>query len=87
MTGFLDQRNNGFMQLIKENLNQLTHRNYSQGCLLFLSSLYVAIPPKMNQSSEDLSLFGSHSQDCSNRVSSQGTSILLRSSYIDAIIE
>ena len=87
MTGFLDQRNNGFMQLIKENLNQLTHCNYSQGCLLFLSSLYVAIPPKMNQSSEDLSLFGSHSQDCSNRVSSQGTSILLRSSYIDAIIE
>lgn len=70
-----------------KNLNQLKDRKYFKGCLFFVSSLCVAIYPEINQSSEDLFLFDSHSQDCSGRVSSQGASILLRLSCIDTTVE
>ena len=84
VTGFLDQRNNGSMRIFfKKNFNC----NYSQVCLLFVSSLCVGILSKMNQSFEDFFLLDSHSQDWSDRGSSQGTSIILGFSCIDAIVE
>ena len=87
VTVFLDQRNNGFIWILNENLNQVKDFNYSEGCPFFVLSLCVAILPNMNQSSEDIFLFESHNRDCYSRVSSQETSISLRFSCIDAIVE
>ena len=51
-SGFLEQRRNGSIQILKANLNQLKVCNYSQGCLFFVSILCAAILPKINQSSK-----------------------------------
>ena len=75
------------MWTFREKSNQLKDCNYSQGCLLFASSLFVVIISKMNQSSQDFFLFETRSWDCFVRVSSQGTSILLSFSCIEVIAE
>ena len=85
VSDFLDLSKRESIYILRDNLNHVKDVN-SEGYLVFVSDLCVAIFRKDFRSSEDIFLFDVHSRDLSGGVCNQGTSILLRFTRIEATI-